>query len=80
VLCAWSVHVYTSLGLVAGFLALPAVFDEQLPRVVGFLGLALLIDATDGFLARTADVKRWTPHLDGRKLTPQFVFTDIPRV
>ena len=68
VICAWGVHLYTSLGLVAGFLALLAVFDGNLRASWVFLGLALFIDATDGGLARKADVKRWTPHFDGRKL------------
>ena len=83
VLCAWGVHLYTSLGLVAGFLALLAVFDGNLPRVVGMLGLALFIDATDGGLARKADVWRWTPHFDGRKLddiTDYLNYTFIPVV
>jgi phosphatidylcholine synthase len=83
VVFAWGVHLYTSLGLVAGFLALLAVFDENLPRVVGMLGFALFIDATDGSLARRADVKRWTPHFDGRKLddiTDYLNYTFIPIV
>ena len=83
VLRAWGVHLYTSLGLVAGFLALLAIFDGQLSRVVGFLGLALFIDATDGTLARAFDVKRWTPHFDGRKLddiTDYLNYTFIPVV
>jgi phosphatidylcholine synthase len=83
VLRAWGVHLYTSLGLIAGFLALLAVFDGRLSRVVGLLGLALFIDATDGFLARAADVKRWTPHFDGRKLddiTDYLNYTFVPVV
>ena len=83
VLRAWGVHLYTSLGLVAGFLALLAVIDGQLSRVLGFLGLALFIDATDGSLARAFDVKRWTPHFDGRKLddiTDYLNYTFIPVV
>ncbi len=80
---AWGVHLYTSLGLVAGFMALLAVFDGHLSRVVGLLGLALFIDATDGTLARVADVKRWTPHFDGRKLddiTDYLNYTFVPVV
>ena len=68
VLSAWSVHFYTSLGLVAGFLALLAIIDRDISRALLFLAIALFIDATDGSLARKADVKRWTPQFDGRKL------------
>jgi phosphatidylcholine synthase len=68
VFSAWSVHFYTSLGLVAGFLALLAIIDLNISRALLFLAIALFIDATDGSLARKADVKRWTPQFDGRKL------------
>ena len=83
VLSAWSVHFYTSLGLVAGFLALLAIIDRDISRTLLFLGLALFIDATDGSLARKADVKRWTPQFDGRKLddiTDYLSYTFIPVV
>ena len=64
----WAIHLYTSLGLVVGLLALMAIFDGNAHRSVALLGLALLIDATDGTLARVSDVERWTPRFDGRKL------------
>ena len=83
VLSAWSVHFYTSLGLVAGFLALLAIIDLDISRALLFLALALFIDATDGSLARKADVKRWTPQFDGRKLddiTDYLNYTFIPVV
>ncbi len=66
---AWAVHAYTSLGLVAGFLALRAMLlqmDAQLTFV--WLGVALFIDATDGPFARRWEVTRWTPNFSGRKL------------
>lgn len=78
---AWAVHLYTSLGLVAGLLALQAVFAGDAGRVIGLLGLALFIDATDGALARASQVKHWTPHFDGRKLddiTDYINYTLIP--
>ena len=83
VLSAWSVHLYTSLGLVAGFLALLAIIDRDISRALLFLALALFIDATDGSLARKADVNRWTPQFDGRKLddiTDYLNYTFIPVV
>ena len=65
---AWAVHFYTSLGLVAGLLALIATADGRPRDVFIFLGLALWIDATDGMLARGWEVTVWTPRFDGRKL------------
>ena len=83
VLSAWSVHLFTSLGLVAGFLALLAIIDLDISRALLFLAIALFIDATDGSLARKADVKLWTPQFDGRKLddiTDYLNYTFIPVV
>lgn len=65
---AWSVHLYTSLGLLTGLLALEAVYAGAAQRAVMWLGLATLIDATDGTLARRFQVTRWTPGFDGRTL------------
>ena len=83
VLCAWGVHLYTSLGLLAGFLALLAIIDRDISRALLFLAIALFIDAVDGSLARKADVERWTPQFDGRKLddiTDYLNYTFIPVV
>ena len=65
---AWAVHFYTSIGLVLGYLALLAIFNNQPLQAAIYLGLAAIIDGTDGFLARRCDVGRWTPNFDGRKL------------
>lgn len=78
---AWSVHFYTSLGLVAGLLALIAVAEGRPRDVFIFLGLALWIDSTDGMLARGWEVLVWTPRFDGRKLddiTDYLTYTFIP--
>ncbi len=65
---AWSVHLYTSLGLLTGLLALSAVFAGEAQRAIIWLGLATLIDASDGALARRFEVTRWAPQFDGRTL------------
>lgn len=78
---AWAVHFYTSLGLVAGLLALIAIAEGRPRDVFIFLGLALWIDATDGMLAREWEVTIWTPRFDGRKLddiTDYLNYTVIP--
>jgi phosphatidylcholine synthase len=65
---AWLVHAYTALGLPCAFLALLAASDGRARDVFLILLLAIAIDGTDGPMARRFDVKRWTPHFDGRKL------------
>lgn len=65
---AWMVHAYTALGLPCAFLALLAASEGRARDVFLILMLAIAIDGTDGPMARRFDVKRWTPHFDGRKL------------
>lgn len=65
---AWSVHLYTSLGLIASFMALAALVAGHPQRFFIYLGIALFIDATDGTLARRWQVKKWAANFDGRKL------------
>jgi phosphatidylcholine synthase len=65
---AWFVHLYTSLGLVTGFISLAALFSGNAHLFFIFQGLSLFIDATDGYFARRWNVKIWAPGLDGRKL------------
>ena len=68
VLRAWLVHFYTSLGLIAALGAFMALLDGRAQGVFFWLGLALLIDATDGPLARKWEVNRWIPTFNGAKL------------
>jgi len=68
---AWCVHVYTAFGLVAA--AGIAVFivrsgDESFRWALALMLLAMAIDSTDGWLARLARVKQFTPSFDGRRL------------
>jgi phosphatidylcholine synthase len=65
---AWLVHAYTALGLPCAFLALLAAYEGRARDVFLILLLAIAIDGTDGPMARKFDVKKWTPHFDGRKL------------
>ena len=65
---AWSVHLYTSIGLLIGLLALQAVFAGEAQMVFMWIGLSTLIDATDGTLARHFKVTHWVPQFDGRTL------------
>jgi len=62
------VHAYTAAGVVCGWLALVAVFEADYRRALLWLILATAIDATDGVLARLADVSRTAPLIDGAHL------------
>ncbi len=68
---AWLVHLYTGIGLVlAAWIAILVVWGGDASFRLAFLLMlaATVVDATDGWLARKADVHRWTPGFDGRRL------------
>ena len=78
---AYAVHFYTSLGVIAGLLAMIAAAEGRPRDVFLFLGIALWIDSSDGTLARGWQVKVWTPRFDGRKLddiVDYLTYTFIP--
>jgi phosphatidylcholine synthase len=64
----WLAHLYTGLGVVAALTAALAVIREDYRAAFLWLGLQILIDATDGLLARSLRVKERLPHFDGAKL------------
>ncbi len=67
-LLAWSVHLLTCSGLISGFLALICIFKNDQISAFLFLGLALLIDAVDGTLARKFRVSVFVKNIDGKML------------
>ena len=77
-------HAYTALGLVlAAFVAVLIVRGdpESLRRALLLLLVANAIDASDGFLARRAQVQRVLPGFDGRRLddiTDFHTYTSLP--
>lgn len=67
-LCAWIVHAYTATGAVLALLIVLAAIDGDVARAL-WLGLAaLVIDGTDGMLARRFAVKERLPWFDGALL------------
>src|SRR5262245_56872490 len=64
-LAAWGVHLYTASGAVIGLLALDAIARGALAAAFAWMALAMLIDSTDGTLARRARVKEVLPYFDG---------------
>ena len=65
---AWCVHAYTALGVVAGFFAILAIEQNRYDQALLLMFLAVVIDATDGTLARAARVEEWIPWFDGSRL------------
>ena len=68
VAAAWLVHVYTASGTALAMLTVMAVWEGDTVRAL-WLGLAaMVVDGTDGMLARHLQVKRWVPWFDGALL------------
>ena len=65
---AWLVHLYTASGAVFAFLALNRIFYDRYRDAFFWLFLSVIVDATDGVLARRADVASRLPWFDGAKL------------
>lgn len=68
---AWSVHLFTGLGLLVSACSLHLAIYSTTPSFVLFARLnwlAIFIDAVDGTLARRFDVKTWASGLDGALL------------
>lgn len=65
---AYLVHAYTASGVVWGFLALRATVAGDDRTALLWLFLAIVVDATDGFLARRVDITRRAPLIDGSRL------------
>jgi phosphatidylcholine synthase len=80
---AYAVHAYTASGVALAFLA-AAETCAPAPdprRVFLLLAGAVLVDATDGPLARRYQVKRWAPRIDGRTIddiVDYLTFTFLP--
>src|SRR5829696_10562185 len=77
------VHVYTASGVLLAFVATVEVCSRTPdPRLVFLLlAAAVLVDATDGPLARRAEVKRWLPAIEGRTIddiVDYLTFTFVP--
>jgi phosphatidylcholine synthase len=83
-LAAWAVHLYTASGLIFALLAAIETFQGPAPDprfIFLWLAMAVVIDATDGTLARRIDVKRVLPTIDGRKIddiVDFLTFTFVP--
>jgi len=62
---AFSVHIFTALGAGVALMALLEAVREQWAAMFWWLGVALVIDAVDGPIARRLDVVRLQPNWSG---------------
>lgn len=67
-IAAWLVHLYTATGAVLAFLATCAVFVQDYRAAFICLYLQVIVDATDGTLARRVNVSQRLPGFNGAKL------------
>lgn len=65
---AWSVHLYTALGAVVALEAILSTVRGDARGAFLWMAAALVIDSSDGTLARAARVKEVVPTYDGSKL------------
>jgi phosphatidylcholine synthase len=65
---AWLVHLYTALGTIVAFFSLLYIEQANFRDAFYLMALAVIIDATDGTLARAARVKELIPWFDGELL------------
>jgi len=62
---AFSVHIFTALGAGVALIAMLEAVREHWTNMFGWLGVALVIDAIDGPIARRLDVVRLQPNWSG---------------
>jgi phosphatidylcholine synthase len=67
-LAAFSVHIFTAMGAGVALIALLEAVREHWAAMFAWLGVALVIDAVDGPIARRLDVMRVLPNWSGEVL------------
>ncbi len=65
---AWFTHVYTATGGILAFLSLAAVVRGEIREAFFWLVVAIVVDSTDGLLARAFRVRDRLPQVDGAHL------------
>ena len=82
-LAAWLVHFYTASSVVFGLWAIVAAIQLEFRLAIYLMLLTLVIDSTDGALARLIDVRGRIPWIDGRRLDDicdYFTYVLVPAV
>jgi phosphatidylcholine synthase len=66
--CGLAVHCYTASGAILAFLIVLAAIHGNIVQALWLALVALIIDGTDGWLARRFRVSETLPWFDGRRL------------
>ena len=80
---AWGVHLYTALSAPLGVWAVFAIFAEDFRTAWFLLFATIILDSTDGILARAVRVWEVLPHFDGRRLddiVDYFTWVIVPAI
>lgn len=62
---AWAIHIFTAIGIIAGFLALTSALDGSPRMSLTWMTVAMVIDGLDGPFARKYEISAVLPHIDG---------------
>jgi len=62
---AWAIHIFTAIGIIAGFLALLSALDGSPRMSLTWMTVAMVIDGLDGPIARKYEISAVLPHIDG---------------
>lgn len=65
---AFAVHVFTTLGLLAAFMSIIAIVEEEWRTGYAWLVVCFVIDGLDGTLARRMNVESYLPEFDGKAI------------
>jgi len=78
---AWLVHVLTASGALFGLIALWAIHERYFIAAFWLMGITIIIDSVDGFLARRAQTKVVAPQIEGALLdniVDYFTYVIVP--
>jgi phosphatidylcholine synthase len=67
-LAGWAVHAYTAVGAVLALLMVHFSYQGEVQTVLWLFLAAMVVDGTDGMVARRLRVKERVPELDGALL------------
>ena len=74
-IAAWSVHIFSACGLLAGFMAILAINAENWQAAMAWLLVTLVIDGIDGTFARKFKVGKVLPRINGKTIDNVVDFT-----
>lgn len=80
-IAGWMLHAFTATGAFVGLLALMAIHEGKAITAFWLMGVAIVIDAVDGWFARALRVRENIPQIDGALLdniVDFFTYTLVP--